>query len=86
MCQSQILEIHVAATARASVTTAIYSALAAGAGNAAYRWWRHGVFDWVGVLGFTLGWGVGTVALLWIERWWQNRAQRKEIGNLAQQD
>jgi hypothetical protein len=85
MCWSQILEIHVAATARASVTTAIYSALAAAAGNAAYRWWRHGVFDWVGELEFALGWGIGTIALQGIGRWWEKRKQ-SQAGTLVNQD
>jgi hypothetical protein len=75
-----------AAMARTSVRTAIYSILAGSSGDAIYRWRVHGTIDWIAVLEFALGWGVATVALLWIGRWWQNRMQRTEIGPLAQQD
>jgi hypothetical protein len=75
-----------AAAAKTSIRTAIYSTLGGSAGNAIYRWRVHGTVDWIGVLEFALGWGVGTVAILSIERWWRNRAQRKEIGSLAEQD
>jgi len=75
-----------AATARASIITAICSMLAAAAGNAAYGWWRHGRVDWVGVLEFALAWYVSTLALQRIGKWWQKRKLRQTERSLVSQE
>jgi len=73
------------AVSKTLVRTAIYSILGGSAGDAIYRWRVHGTVDWIAVLEFALGWGVATVALLWIGRWWQNRTQRQQGRELTHQ-
>jgi len=75
-----------AATAKTSVSMAIYSALGAATGDAVYGRWRHGVFDWVGILEFALGWAVAALALQGIGRWWDKRKQRQSERPLAHQE
>jgi len=62
---------------RNSLRASLLSAVAACAGNAAYRWWRHGSVDWAGVLEFGLGFTLTAVAIELFVRW---RRQRKSRG------
>jgi len=46
-----------------SIGTILISSLAAAAGDALYRWWRHGTADRVGVAVFGLGWAAAAVGI-----------------------
>lgn len=46
-----------------SVGTVLISCLAAAAGDALYRWWRHGALDWLAVAEFALGWALAALVI-----------------------